>query len=80
MHICRPLLDDFLSYTLLPNNHIPCSLYTGSFAAVFVALVALLKSALSVISLALECLPLPDDAFVNDFVYITRIGKLDDDG
>ena len=52
----------------------------GSYVAVFLALVALLQSALSVVSLALECLALPNEAFINDLVCVFWFSELHDDG
>jgi hypothetical protein len=48
--------------------------------AVSLALEALLHSALSLVSLALENLTLPDQTFVNDLVGILWFGELDSDG
>ena len=57
-----------------------CCLALGSYVAVSLALEALLHSALSLISLALEDLALPDQTFVDDLVGILRFGELDSDG
>ena len=57
-----------------------CCLALGSYVAVSLALEALLHSALSLISLALEDLALPDQTFVDDLVGILRFGELDGDG
>lgn len=51
----------------------------GSYVAVFLALVALLQSALSVVPLALERLALPYEPFVDDLVCVFWVGELDDD-
>jgi len=52
----------------------------GSYVAVFLTLVALLQSALSVVSLTLKSLALPNETFVDDLVCVVRIGELDDNG
>ena len=52
----------------------------GSYVAVFLTLVALLQSALSVIPFALERLALLDETFVDDLVCVFWISELDDNG
>jgi hypothetical protein len=51
----------------------------GSYVAVFLAIVALLQSALSVVPFALKRLALPDETFVDDLVCVFWVGKLDND-
>jgi hypothetical protein len=48
--------------------------------AVSLALEALLHSALSLVSLALEDLPLPDQTLVDDLVSVLWFGELNSDG
>jgi hypothetical protein len=55
-----------------------CCLALGSYVAIFVTLIALLQTALSVVSFALEDFSLPDESFVDDLVGILWPGKLDD--
>jgi hypothetical protein len=56
-----------------------CCLALGSYVAVVLALEALLHSALSLVSLALEDLALPDETLVDDLVGVW-FGKLYGDG
>jgi hypothetical protein len=51
----------------------------GSYVAVFLALVVLLQSAMSVVPFALERLALPDETFVDDLVCVFWIGEFDND-
>ena len=55
-----------------------CCLALGSYVAIFVTLIALLQTALSVVSFALEDFSLPDESFIDDLVGILWPGKLDD--
>ena len=55
-----------------------CCLALGSYVAVVLALEALLHSALSLVSLALEDLALLNQALVNDLVGIIRLAELND--
>ena len=48
--------------------------------AVFLALEALLQSALSLVSFALENLALPNETLVYDSIGVLQFGELDDDG
>jgi hypothetical protein len=57
-----------------------CCLALGSYVAIFLALKALLHTALSLVSLALEYLALPDKALVNDLIGVFWSGKLNRDG
>jgi hypothetical protein len=56
-----------------------CCLALGSYVAVVLALEALLHPALSLVSLALDDLALPDRALVNNLVSILRLAELYDD-
>jgi hypothetical protein len=54
-----------------------CCLALGSYVAVVLALEALLHSALSLVSLALEDFALPDQTLVDDLVGILWLAELD---
>jgi hypothetical protein len=54
-----------------------CCLALGSYIAVVLALEALLNSALSLVSLALEDFALPDQTLVDDLVSILWLAELD---
>ena len=52
----------------------------SSYVAISLTIIALLQSALPVVSLALKHFALPDETFVNDLVCIFGVRELDNDG
>jgi hypothetical protein len=79
---CRPWWGNLSSCAVLHSSHMLCSLCTGFLCGrFFLTLIALLQSALSVVSLALECLALPDKSLVCDCsTYFTLQGLVRPNG